>query len=83
MASQLATATVGFAASPPRQDGVMTDTTEELAAELAPIRVRFDSIRWEVDFGGGISQRFSDRDEAITSARRAAASEDREVQIDA
>lgn len=56
--------------------------SEEVAAELAPVRVRFDSIRWEVDFGGGISQRFSDRDEAIASARRAAAGEGRELEVD-
>jgi hypothetical protein len=59
----------------------MTDTIEEVAADVTPVTVRFDSIRWEVDFGGGITQRFSDRDEAIATARRAGALEDREVEI--
>jgi len=57
----------------------MTTTTEEAAAEVAPVKVSFDSIRWEVDFGGGITQRFSDYGEAITAAQRAAANEGRDV----
>jgi hypothetical protein len=64
-----------------RQDGAMTTTTEEAAAEVAPVKVSFDSIRWEVDFGGGITQRFSDYGEAITAAQRAAANEGRDVDV--
>ena len=58
------------------------DATEDVVAEVAPVTVTFDSIRWEVDFGGGITQRFADRAEAIAVARYAAASEGRGIDVD-
>lgn len=57
------------------------DLAEVAAAEPAPVKVSFDSIRWEVDFGGGITQRFSSYDEAITAAQRAASTEGRDVDV--
>jgi hypothetical protein len=57
------------------------DPAELAAAEQAPVKVSFDSIRWEVDFGGGITQRFAAYDEAIAAAQRAAASEGRDVHV--
>jgi hypothetical protein len=64
-----------------RQEGVTTKTAEEAAAEVASVKVSFDSIRWEVDFGGGITQRFAAYEEAITAAQHAAADEGREVDV--
>jgi hypothetical protein len=78
MIAELLTGVVDFTRSPLRQDGHMTETT---ATELQSISVRFDSIRWEVDFGGGITQRFAARDDAIAAAQHAAATEGRELDI--
>jgi hypothetical protein len=58
------------------------ETTEDVVFEVAPVTVTFDSIRWEVDFGGGITQRFADRAEAVAAARHAAASEGRGIYVD-
>jgi hypothetical protein len=57
------------------------DPADLAAAELAPVKVSFDSIRWEVDFGGGISQRFATYDEALAAAQRTAASEGRDIDV--
>ncbi len=54
---------------------------EPAPAEVMPVTVSFDSIRWEVDFGGGITQRFAAFDEALLAAQRAAAKEGREVEV--
>ena len=81
MIAELSNAVVDSTSSVLRQNGPTAETTERVATELPPISVRFDSIRWEVDFGGGITQRFAACHDAIAAAQHAAASEGREVDV--
>ena len=46
-----------------------------------PIRVFPQFDKWTVDFGGGITQTFASRDEAISAAQRTAQTEQRELEI--
>lgn len=60
----------------------MADTPEEEAVDLAAIKVSLNHGSWVVDYGGGISRLFNSREEAIDTARDAAAIEGRELDID-
>ena len=58
--------------------------TEELVAEseeAPPIRVVFEGFRWVVDYGGGITRRLTNREEAVELAQEAAAAEDRVLDL--
>jgi hypothetical protein len=56
----------------------MTNTTRD-AVNAPAISFTFDYSGWVVDYGGGITQRFTDRQEAITAAKEAAAIEGRSL----
>jgi hypothetical protein len=59
----------------------MTEKAGEKAGDYGSIKVTFDQSRWVVDYGGGITRRFAERNDAVNAAKAAAASEGRAVDL--
>jgi hypothetical protein len=69
----------GFASRPAARKASVTDQSAGNREEGQPIRIVSERSRWVVDYGGGITQRFSSRDEAIAHAQNSADREGRKL----